>query len=208
MEYSIDIIKSNFIDCNCYIIKTRNKNIIIDPCINPIEFLKRGISRVDVILITHSHIDHILYLNEIHDKYKCDIFMTEKAKNNIFNNSINLSNIFNYDLNFNNIENEINIIKNNEIVVDDILIKVINTPGHTNCSVSYLIDSNLFTGDLLFDGSVGKTDFPTGNYDELLKSLKKVCDYQINFKIYPGHNNITTIEEQKQKNQYLKIIER
>lgn len=97
--------------------------------------------------------------------------MTKKEKNNIFNNNINLSNMFNHDFNFNNTEIEINIIKNNEIVVDDILIKVINTQGHTNCSVSYLIDTNLFTGDILFDQSVGRKDFPTGNYDEFLKNL-------------------------------------
>ena len=97
------------------------------------------------------------------------------------------------------------LVNDNKIIIDNLKIKCITTPGHTKCSVCYLLDDNLFTGDTLFDRSVGRTDFPTGNSLELRESLKKILKFNINFTIYPGHNNSSTIEEQKIKNYYLQF---
>ena len=67
----------------------------------------------------------------------------------------------------------------------------------------YLINNDLFTGDTLFDRSIGRTNFPTGNPEEMRKSLKRILDFNENYTIYPGHNNSSTIDEQKEKNNYL-----
>ena len=97
------------------------------------------------------------------------------------------------------------MLNNNEFYIDSLLFKCISTPGHTKDSVCYLLNNDLFTGDTLFNRSVGRTDFPTGNSLELRNSLKKILSFNKNFTIYPGHDSISTIEEQKQKNRYLKF---
>lgn len=204
MKYLIKTFKSDFLDCNCYAIERDTKCIIVDPCVKPILLKNNGIINIDAVLVTHCHIDHILCLQEIVEEYQCDVYVSKNGLENVFNNDINLSRLFNRKLCINELSNKFKEIQNSKIKIDDLIIKVINTPGHTNCSVCYLIDDNLFTGDLLFDGSVGRTDFPTGNFNELLKSLKKVIDYD--YIIYPGHGESSKINIQNCKNDYIKYI--
>ena len=113
--------------------------------------------------------------------------------------------MFNYPLNIKPGIFKYEIVTDNNVIIDDLKIKCITTPGHTNCSVCFLLNNDLFTGDTLFNRSVGRTDFPTGNALELRNSLKKILRFNENFTIYPGHDSISTIEEQKQKNYYLKF---
>jgi hypothetical protein len=96
-------------------------------------------------------------------------------------------------------------IKELEEKYDNMYKKVINLEVNIEDTKYKLLDNDLFTGDTLFDRSVGRTDFPTGNTLELRNSLKKILSFNINFTIYPGHDNISTIEEQKIKNHYLKF---
>ena len=68
----------------------------------------------------------------------------------------------------------------------------------------FAIENNLFTGDTLFDRSVGRTDLYSGNSLKLIESLKKIVKMNVDFTIYPGHNSISTISEQLKYNRYLK----
>lgn len=204
MKYLINTFKSDFLDCNCYVIKSDSKCLIIDPCVKLKVLKNNGINKVDAILITHCHIDHIICLQEIVHEYHCNIYLSKKGLENIFDNDINLSRLFNYQLCLDDVKNKFKEIENDEINIEDLKIKCIPTPGHTNCSVCYLIDNNLFTGDLLFDGSVGRTDFPTGSFDELIMSLKKIIHYD--YIIYPGHGNLSRINIQKCENEYIKYM--
>lgn len=205
MNYEIKLIQSMFIDCNCYLINYNNKTIIIDPCIDVKTLKKYNVNNVEAILITHGHIDHIIFLEQLVKEYKCKVFLTKKCLEKVYNDNLNLSVMFNYPL---NIEKEIfdyQIITDNQIIIDELNIKCITTPGHTDCSVCFLLNNDLFTGDTLFHRSVGRTDFPTGNSLELRNSLKKILSFNKNLTIYPGHDLISTIEEEKQKNYYLKF---
>ena len=95
------------------------------------------------------------------------------------------------------------------VINDNLFIDVIETPGHSDCSVCYLIDDLLFTGDFIFKNSIGRTDLQTGN-DVMMKlsidkikeddRLKKYFDYVI----YPGHEEITTLNDEFKYNPYLK----
>ena len=205
MNYEIKLIQSMFIDCNCYLINYNNKTIIIDPCIDGKTLKKYNVNNVEAILITHGHIDHIIFLEQLVKEYKCKVFLTKKCLEKVYNDNLNLSVMFNYPLNIEKGIFDYQIITDNQIIIDELNIKCITTPGHTDCSVCFLLNNDLFTGDTLFHRSVGRTDFPTGNSLELRNSLKKILSFNKNFIIYPGHDSISTIEEEKQKNYYLKF---
>lgn len=205
MNYEIKLIQSMFIDCNCYLINYNNKTIIIDPCIDVKTLKKYNVNNVEAILITHGHIDHIIFLEQLVKEYKCKVYLTKKCLEKVYDDNLNLSVMFNYPLNIEKGIFDYQIITDNQIIIDELNIKCITTPGHTDCSVCFLLDNDLFTGDTLFHRSVGRTDFPTGNSLELRNSLKKILSFNKNFTIYPGHDSISTIEEEKQKNYYLKF---
>ena len=82
--------------------------------------------------------------------------------------------------------------------------KVIHTPGHTEGGVCYLCDNILFSGDTLFKGSIGRTDFPSGNSAEMLESLNRLCQLPDSTVVYPGHGPVTSIGEEKANNMFLK----
>ncbi len=83
--------------------------------------------------------------------------------------------------------------------------EVIETKGHTKDSVTYYFkDENImFTGDFLFKETIGRTDMPGGNMDEMQKSLNKIKKYPDNTKIYPGHGKLTNLKHEKETNYFL-----
>ena len=84
------------------------------------------------------------------------------------------------------------------------MIKVIATPGHTAGGICFLISDKLFTGDTLFKGSVGRSDFPGGNGTLLVKNIKeKLLPLGDNIEVYPGHGDASTIGYEKRNNPFL-----
>ncbi len=205
MDYEIRQITSMYIDCNCYIIKYLDEIIIIDPCIDVNTLQKYGVNNVEAILITHGHVDHILYLKQLTKKYNCKVYLSKYCLDKIYNDNLNLSTMFNCPLNIEIDSFNYQLIYDNDVIINDLKIKCIYTPGHTNCSMCFLINNDLFTGDTLFNRSVGRTDFPTGNSLDLINSLKKIVKMNKNYTIYPGHEAISNIEEQLKYNYYLKF---
>ena len=80
---------------------------------------------------------------------------------------------------------------------------VYETPGHTMGSVIYAFDHDMFTGDTLFKGTVGRTDLYGGNFSTLKQSLKLFRTFNKNYNIYPGHDEFTTLEKEIAKNPYI-----
>lgn len=88
--------------------------------------------------------------------------------------------------------------------VGDLTVTVIATPGHTPGDVTYEIEGSLFCGDLIFHGSVGRTDFPGGDFGQLLGSVKRLSDaYPLETPIYPGHMEATTLGQELKSNPFL-----
>ena len=204
MEYIIKQVKSTFLDANCYLIRKGSKYVIVDPCV-PVSELKRlGVNEVSFILITHGHVDHIYFVEEVADEYNCAVYFSEKCVEKIFNDQLNLSTIFGKGLKINK-DLRYEIVKDGSFICfEDEKIQCIYTPGHSSCSMCYLLNKDLFTGDTLFDRSVGRTDLYSGNSLKLIESLRKIIKMNSDFTIYPGHDSISTISEQLKYNRYLK----
>jgi len=88
-----------------------------------------------------------------------------------------------------------------DLVLEGIRIKVIATPGHSDGSLVFEVDDLLFTGDTLFSGTFGRTDLKSGNFDDIKNSIKKLFALKGDYKVYPGHGEITTLNKEREENE-------
>lgn len=201
---------SNLItDENTYIIydeKTKN-GFVIDPGCSTNDILKEANEnniKINYILITHCHYDHIEFLEELRKKTGAPLVSGDMASINIGNPEVNHSS---FGLGYNICAKKSDIIlKDGEIFdFENIKIKCIYTPGHTNCSVCYIAGRDIFSGDTLFLRSIGRSDLPTGNGEELEKSIKeKLYTLDDSYVVHPGHGKDTNIGYEKQFNLFVK----
>ena len=103
--------------------------------------------------------------------------------------------------NFTNLEEK-------EYNLNDFIFNVIHTPGHSSDSISYYFNNinSLFSGDFIFYENIGRCDLPTGNYNIMKESIKKIKNYPIDMIIYPGHGKDTTLKHEIENNIYFKEV--
>jgi len=179
------------LDTNCYLVTEGETSLLIDAEVG-LDKLAKEITRLDAVLITHAHFDHIKNLEKIALKYNCKVYLHELAVDKLTDPSKNLSASFGFckSLEFDIEKMALEILKGGETLnIGDIKdIKVFSTPGHTNCSLCFQIGENLFTGDTIFKNGVGRTDFKDGDFSSLLRSLRVLKELRYE-NIYPGHGD-------------------
>lgn len=191
--YVKKIINSYF-ETNSYIFEFNNSLFIIDPgsdinkIINSLENKK-----LDYILLTHGHMDHIGSVKELIKLYNPKVYLSN-LDNDYINGNIILDPYFdknNYNFDF---------IDYSNFNIEGI--KIINTKGHSKGSVSIYLEKEgiIFTGDTLFKGSFGRYDFPLGNFKELKESINLLFSLDENVIIYPGHGENSLISIEKRQN--------
>lgn len=157
------------------------------------------------ILNTHGHFDHILGEVEIQDKYpEIPIYMNKEDTPHFSRLEDELKR---WGLNYKTkpLKPTEYIDENSNIYIGKNKINILYTPGHSKGSLSYYIDGKLFSGDVLFQRSIGRTDFIDGDYDTLIHSIKtKYFPLSEDTIVYPGHGPSTTIKEEKKYNTYLR----
>lgn len=185
---------------NCYLLIKEDKVIIIDPG-SEFNMIKNAVGDKEVlaVVLTHGHFDHINAVNDVINYYHCDFYVSSEDQRLIDNPSLSYQ-----TSNF--IKKAPILIENQTLEIDDFKFKVHKTPGHTKGSIILEIDHYLFTGDTLFKGSIGRTDFATGSNMEMQKSLKYILGFDNNFIVHPGHGESSTIEDEKLYNPYLRRI--
>ena len=198
---------------NTYIVFNENKNaFIIDPgdfsevennILN--QFIVDNELKVQNILLTHAHIDHVLGLQKAFDKYKVPILMHELEKEILDRNPMD-ANRFGFF--FKPFEGEISYLNENEIIsLDEDDFKILHVPGHSPGHIAFYSEAQKFiiSGDVLFEGSIGRTDLYKGDAQELLKSIReKLFVLEDETKVYNGHGNPTTVGFEKSYNPFFK----
>ena len=192
---------------NCYIVYDDSlEGIVIDPGSDGEEIFdkikKLGI-RIKYILLTHCHYDHIEGLGILRKLTGAEVVASFECNLGIQSASINLSMLFSDQIS----EEPADLIINDSDIIKagNMEIKVITTPGHTKGGVCFLIDNELFSGDTLFLRSVGRTDFPGGSSDTLIKSIKeKLYILDDDTIVNPWHGNDTIINFEKRYNMFVK----
>ena len=193
---------------NCYtVVNTDTRQaVIIDPAANS-RFLCDMIENQNYILtgllLTHGHVDHIGAISGILEKYpEVKVFCAEEEVEVLRNPNINLSSMFGQSMSF---EADVKL-KNNQVI--DLIgadMTCIHTPGHTGGGMCFYFKESklLFSGDTLFEESVGRTDFPTGDGATLVKSIReRLFSLPEDVVVYPGHGGKTTIGNEKRYNPY------
>ncbi len=191
---------------NCYVVSNEDTKeaIVIDPAEHAgkiIKVLEKEGASLKAILLTHGHFDHMTAANELREKTGAKLYAHEAEEELLKTPELNLSMAFTGR----SVSTEADVlVKDGEVLaLAGMELKVIHTPGHTKGGCCYLLENQgiLFSGDTLFQRTIGRTDFPTGDYQTLLDSVRKrlfVLNEEI--KVLPGHNDTTTIAYEKKYN--------
>lgn len=169
------------------------------------KFIAENKLKIRNILLTHAHIDHVLGLQWAFDKYKVPVLMHELDFEVLERNPMSARQ---FGFFFKPFEGEIKYLNENDTVsLDEDELKVLHIPGHSPGSVGFYSKSQKFSvcGDVLFEGSIGRTDLYKGDHAQLLDSIRtKLFTMDDETKIYNGHGNPTTVGFEKQYNPFLK----
>jgi glyoxylase-like metal-dependent hydrolase (beta-lactamase superfamily II) len=188
---------------NCYIILDNSDAIIIDPgCEYTLIQDQLAGYKLKAIVATHGHYDHILNVYKLQHDYNVPFYLHAGDKKLIKHANFYLK-LFHSNNTIEIPAVDIFISDLDLLDFDFVKMKVIHTPGHTEGSVCYLFENNLFTGDLLMKNIIGRTDLPGGNINKIRSSIKKIGGDFSDVNIFPGHGNNSTLGEEKKSNRAL-----
>ena len=187
-------------------VKETGELIIVDPADCP-EKIEMKISRMNgkpvAILLTHGHFDHILAAQAVKEKYNIPIYACRQEEEMLREPSINMTVHYGQGC---SIVPDVFLEDLDVIRLAGFSVQMIHTPGHTKGSCCYYLKDEgvLFSGDTVFYGSVGRTDFPGGSTAEIVRSLHKLVDsLPEETEVFPGHDASTTIGYEKRYNPFV-----
>ena len=193
---------------NCYFLKNKETGelLIVDPG-DAADMIERKVSEMQGkpvgILLTHGHFDHIMAADEVRKKYNIPIYASEKEEMTLLNPKVNLSVIGHGRC---TLDADVYLKDLQVVELAGFSVQMIETPGHTVGSCCYYLKEEgvLFSGDTVFQGSVGRTDFPEGSTAAIVRSLHRLLDtLPDETEVYPGHDASTTIGYEKRYNPFV-----
>lgn len=189
-----------------FLMNTESKEmVILDPA-DEAERIEQKIVQMEgipkAVLLTHGHFDHMMAAEALQQRYGISVYALREEKALLENPGMNLSGLWANPYSF---MPDQWVMDNEELSLAGFSIQVFHTPGHTAGSCCYYIkeENVLFSGDTLFAGSVGRTDFPTSDGGKMRESVHFLLEkFPDETKVYPGHNEETTIGYEKRYNPF------
>ncbi|MHC5227634.1 MBL fold metallo-hydrolase [Enterococcus sp. LJL99] len=203
----IERIKTGVIQENCYLIYNDEHLLIIDPgndAENISALIQKTNKKVAAILLTHTHYDHIGAVESLRKEYQVPVYVSPLEQAWLSNPELNLSGLVRHDDMPDVIVRPAEVeFTYSDYEIGGMRFSVMPTPGHSIGSVSFLFDDFVISGDALFKGSIGRTDLPTGNMEQLLHSINTyLFTLPDELPTYPGHGDATTIGHEKRTNPF------
>lgn len=175
---------------NCYIVTVKGKDFIIDPGIDATEWVVENVTDPVAILNTHGHFDHVWSNKELKEKLNVPIYCPKEdcfmLKDDPFGQGTPSCSA------------DIEVKPNESFDFDGIEIIFHYFPGHTPGCSAIEIGDKLFSGDFIFNGSIGRVDFPYSSPSDMIESLKRVLKWDNNYEVLPGHGPKTTLRAQRE----------
>ncbi len=190
----------------CYLVVSKNNNAVLVDAPDEAEYIvdvaKKNNCQIKKILLTHGHCDHIGATAQIQKMTACEVYIHEDDAKKLSDSVGNLTSFFGL-MTVETVNDYETVKEGDKITLDEMTFEVLHTPGHTSGSVCYLVEDIMLSGDTLFNLSIGRTDMPDGSMSTLSKSLKRLCENDKNYTVYPGHMDKTTLDFERENNPYL-----
>ena len=198
----ISVLFGTVLRTNNYLITSDDASILIEASCS-LDELKSELNgkKLDAILLTHAHWDHYSNLQKISDFHGCSVYLTREALEKIKSPERAFATDRKPKIDCEKVD--FKIIRDGDVLeFGKLELKVVSTPGHTNCSVCYFLEKEnqnlLFSGDTVFEQDLGRTDLPTGNEKELLQSIEKILKLNDKTVIFPGHGPTTDLSLERE----------
>ena len=194
---------------NCYLLinEETKEIIIVDPATCPdylVSHVKTNGYVPKAIFLTHAHFDHVMGIDGWVKAFDIPVYLHEDEKEVLADPQLNLSGVFGSNYSYHKVE----CLQDGQMLeIAGFTFKVIHTPGHTKGGCCYYCEAEgiLMSGDTLFCQSVGRSDFPTGSMATLVRSIKeKLFCLPEDVMVYPGHNDLTSIADEKMYNPFIR----
>lgn len=179
---------------NCYIVSIDGKDIIIDPGVGALEWVKAHVTNPIAILNTHGHFDHVWSNNEVQECFNIPLY-TPKDDVFLLQSSQMMPNLPpsypDYELS-----------GDAELELEGIKIKFRHFPGHCPGCSTIEIEDAMFSGDFIFERSIGRCDFPFSSPEDMKESLRRFKEIDYDKTVYPGHGGPTSIKAEQANADY------
>ena len=153
--------------------------------------------------MTHGHFDHIMGVKTVQDMTGAKIYMHELEKDFATDSRLNLSTVI-AERQCDPFVPDVLYHDGDKIPVGNLTFRVLHTPGHTIGSSCLIVKDTIFSGDTIFKGSIGRTDFPTSDPAKMLESVQKVAELEGNYAVFPAHGDSTTLDYERNTNPFMK----
>jgi len=194
---------------NCYILYDEHTCLLFDPGDDGerlIQYLESKNLEPNAILLTHAHFDHIGAVDLLRDHYRIPVYVHVNEKDWLMNPKLNGSLLFFPNRPVQAKEAEHLLREEGEFTIGSLSMELFETPGHSPGSVSYYFREAglIVSGDVLFAGSIGRTDLPGGDYQLLMNMIKeKLLSLPEETIVLPGHGPVTVLSREKTSNPFL-----
>ncbi len=206
----IDTVVGGMIGTNSYLLEEDNKILLIDFVPEIEEIIEDNKYIVEKILLTHTHFDHFEGLSKFQKKYSFELYLSDISYKILNKPDDRILAFFppKVHSNYKNMSLEkARICKDDDIINwNNHKIKIVESPGHSPDGLMFILEDKklVFTGDTIFNGSVGRTDLPGGNFNQMIESINKLfLKVNDDYILYPGHGPQTNVDFEKNNNPFL-----
>lgn len=188
---------------NCVYLKdtATGCNAVVDPGDKSDELIaqiKADGGKLDYVLLTHGHYDHISFAKQLADMFSAKIITGKENERFLTDSMLNLTAFHNMTIE--PFKADVLLYDGDTFMIGETKVKYITTPGHTRGCGCFIMDKLLICGDTLFCESYGRTDLPTGNDNDMVNTFKKLKQLEGDYTVIPGHGPTSTLNHEKKYN--------